>query len=248
MVSDVFNMDCMEYMRGVPDKAFDLVLGDPPYGLHASKPKKKTDAVKQKNGSVLTARCNDYTKKNWDAKIPPQTFFSELRRISRHRIIFGANYFGLQGGMIVWNKINGDCDQMGCEIAYQSFNNRTDIVHFMWNGMMQGIYCGRDVGKAMVQQGNKALNEQRIHPTQKPAALYAWLLKEYAKEGWRIFDPMMGSQSSRIAAYKMGFDFVGCEIDKEYFAKGCERFDAECLNRTKMPTGQIIEQLSLFGE
>lgn len=248
MVSDVFNMDCMEEMRGVPDKAFDLVLGDPPYGLYASKPKKKTDAVKQKNGSVLTARCNDYTKKNWDAKIPPQTFFSELRRISRHRIIFGANYFGLQGGMIVWNKINGDCDQMGCEIAYQSFNNRTDIVHFMWNGMMQGIYCGRDVGKAMVQQGNKALNEQRIHPTQKPVALYAWLLKEYAKEGWRIFDPMMGSQSSRIAAYKMGFDFVGCEIDREYFAKGCERFDAECLNRTKMPTGQIIEQLSLFGE
>lgn len=248
MVSDVFNMDCMEYMRGVPDKAFDLVLGDPPYGLHASKPKKKTDAVKQKNGSVLTARCNDYTKKNWDAKIPPQTFFSELRRISRHRIIFGANYFGLQGGMIVWDKINGDCDQMGCEIAYQSFNNRTDIVHFMWNGMMQGIYCGRDVGKAMVQQGNKTLNEQRIHPTQKPVALYAWLLKEYAKEGWRIFDPMMGSQSSRIAAYKMGFDFVGCEIDREYFAKGCERFDAECLNRTKIPTGQIVEQLSLFGE
>jgi site-specific DNA-methyltransferase (adenine-specific) len=118
----------------------------------------------------------------------------------------------------------------------------------MWNGMMQGIYCGRDVGKAMVQQGNKALNEQRIHPTQKPVALYAWLLKEYAKDGWRIFDPMMGSQSSRIAAYKMGFDFVGCEIDREYFAKGCERFDAECLNRTKMPTGQVIEQLSLFGE
>ena len=84
MTSEVFNVDCMEYMRGIPDKAFDLVLGDPPYGLYASKPKKKTDAVKQKNGRVLTARCNDYGKKNWDAKIPPQTFFDELRRRFQH--------------------------------------------------------------------------------------------------------------------------------------------------------------------
>lgn len=246
MRSEVFNMDCMEYMRGIADKAFDLVVADPPYGIGASKPHKKSGSVRQKNGNILATRCGDYTWKDWDSTDVDPEFFDELRRISRHQIIFGANYFGLQGGMIVWDKINGDCDQMGCEIAYQSFNNRTDIVHFMWNGMMQGIYCGSDVGRALVQQGNKALNEKRIHPTQKPVALYGWLLRTYAQPGWSIFDPMMGSQSSRIAAYKLGFDYAGCERDKEYFDLGCQRFDEECLNRIKTAGGRIVEQLTLF--
>ena len=248
MKSEVFNIDCMEYMRGIPDKAIDLVIADPPYGIGASKPAKKPGFVRQNDGHTLPIKKVDYTWKEWDATVPDKAFFYELKRISRHQIIFGANYFGLQGGMIVWDKINGDNDQMGCEIAYQSFNKRTDIVHFMWNGMMQGVYCGSDVGRALVQQGNKARNEKRIHPTQKPVALYGWLLRNYANEGWRIFDPMMGSQSSRIAAYKLGFDYVGCELDKEYFSKGCERFDAECLNRTRLPNGKIAEQLSIFDE
>lgn len=246
MGTKVLNIDCMEYMQGIPDKTFDLVIADPPYGIGGDKPAKKPTFRRQKNGTFLPVKQSDYGKKNWDSKIPSQNFFDELRRISRHQIIFGANYFGLQGGMIVWDKINGDCDQMGCEIAYKSFDNRTDIVHFMWNGMMQGVYCGTDIGRALVQQGNKSLNEKRIHPTQKPVALYAWLLQNYANPGDRIFDPMMGSQSSRIAAHKLGFDYVGCEIDKEYFELGNERFDAECLNIIKTPSGHIVEQLSLF--
>ena len=248
MKSDVLNIDCIEYMNVIPDKAFELAIADPPYGIGASKPKKKPGGVRQKNGSVLTTRSNDYTWKGWDFVDVNPRFFDELKRISRHQIIFGANYFGLQGGMIVWDKINNNCDQMGCEIAYQSLNNRTDIVHFMWNGMMQGVYCGTDIGRALIQQGNKALNERRIHPTQKPVALYAWLLNNYAQPGWCIFDPMMGSQSSRIAAYKLGYNYVGCEIDKEYFDKGCERFDAECLNLIKTSSGHVVEQLSLFKE
>lgn len=248
MKSDILNIDCMEYMHGIPDNAFELVIADPPYGIGADKPARKPRMCRQKNGTYLPVRLNDYGKKDWDAQTPSRDFFDELRRVGRHQIIFGANYFGLQGGMIVWDKINGDCDQMGCEIAYQSFNTRTDIVHFMWNGMMQGVYCGTDIGRALVQQGNKALNERRIHPTQKPVALYAWLLNNYAQPGWRIFDPMMGSQSSRIAAYKLGYDYVGCEIDKEYFDKGCERFDAECLSLTKTSGGHVVEQLSLFKQ
>lgn len=248
MKSDVYNIDCMEYMQGIPDKAIDLVIADPPYGIGASMPAKKPRMRRQKNGTYLPVKLNDYGKKDLDAQIPSQDFFDEIQRVSRHQIIFGANYFGLQGGMIVWDKINGDTDQMGCEIAYQSFNRRTDIVHFMWNGMMQGVYCGSDVGRALVQQGNKALNEKRIHPTQKPVALYAWLLTNYAQPGWCIFDPMMGSQSSRIAAHKLGFDYVGCEKDKEYFILGCERYDAECLNRIKTPRGSVVEQLSLFDK
>ena len=89
-------------------------------------------------------------------------------------------------------------------------------------------------------------DEMRIHPTQKPTELYAWILKNYAKPGDRIFDPMMGSQSSRIAAYKMGFDYVGCELDKEYFDKGCERFNRECKGEIKTKSGHIIKQLSIF--
>jgi site-specific DNA-methyltransferase (adenine-specific) len=88
--------------------------------------------------------------------------------------------------------------------------------------------------------------QERIHPTQKPIALYAWLLTHYANPGDRIFDPMMGSQSSRIAAYQMGFDYAGCELNKEYFDSGCERFNRECRGETKTKDGHVVTQLQLF--
>lgn len=246
MTSEVFNTDCLEYMRTLPDKAFQLAIADPPYGIGADKPAKKPNVVKQRNGSWLKVPHCEYTHKDWDTRTPEQEFFDELQRVSENQIIWGANYFGLAGGMIVWDKMNGDSDQYGCEIAYQSFNQRTDIVHYMWQGMFQGECCSTDVNIANRQQGNKQLNEKRIHPTQKPVALYAWLLKNYAKPGDRIFDPMMGSQSSRIAAYKMGFDYVGCELDKEYFDKGCERFNRECKGEIVTKDGNIVKQMSLF--
>lgn len=246
MTSEVFNTDCLEYMRTLPDKAFQLAIADPPYGIGADKPAKKHGMIRQKNGSYLPAKLNDYGKKDWDAEAPRREFFDELMRVSENQIIWGANYFGLAGGMIVWDKLNGGSDQYDCEIAYQSFDLRTSMVYYMWRGMLQGECCSSDYAKALRQQGNKKLNEQRIHPTQKPVALYAWLLKHYAELGGVIFDPMMGSQSSRIAAYKMGYDYVGCELDAEYFDKGCERFQRECMNEITAPDGRVIKQLTLF--
>ena len=87
--------------------------------------------------------------------------------------------------------------------------------------------------------------DPRFHPTQKPVELYAWLLRHFAKRGDTIFDPMMGSQSSRIAAYKLGFDFTGCELDKVYFDKGCERFDRECNGITISDNGKKYQQTQL---
>ena len=244
ILSKAYNCDCLEYMKSLPDNYFDLAIADPPYGIGASKPSKKPSNILQKNGSIMSASVTDFGKKDWDNNIPTQEFFDELRRVSKNQIIWGANYFGLQGGMIVWDKINGNSDQYDCEIAYQSFNKRTDLVHYMWNGMFQGKYCGRDIRQAAVQQGNKALNEKRIHPTQKPVLLYEWLLNNYAKKGDRIFDPMMGSQSSRIAAYRLGFDYVGCELDKEYYDKGCTRFDS-MFSKNKQTVGGGIQTASM---
>ena len=230
-MTEVHNIDCLKYMRSLPDKSFDLAIADPPYGIGGDKPTVKPGLVQQRNGRILAVGSPDYGKKNWDASVPPQEFFDELRRVSVNQIIWGANYFGLKGGMLVWDKMNGECDQFGCEIAYQSFNQRTDIVHYMWHGMIQGEACSADLKKAFRQKGNKQLNEQRTHPCQKPVALYSWLLQNYAKKGDRIFDPMMGSQSSRIACHRLGFDYVGCELDKEYFDSGNERFRRECLEQ-----------------
>lgn len=244
--SDVYNCDCLEYMRSLPDKTFDLAIADPPYGIGADNPSKKPHMVKQRNGSFLYVEQKNYGHKDWDSSIPDICFFYEIKRVSKKQIIWGANYFGLIGGMIVWDKMNGDSDQYGCEIAWKSFDKRTDIVHYMWQGMFQGKVCSSNINLALGQQGNKALNEKRIHPTQKPVILYEWLLQNYGDSCSSIFDPMMGSQSSRIAAYKMGFDYVGCEIDKEYFDKGNERFNRECRGVYKTADGGTMVQGSLF--
>ena len=112
--SEVHNIDCMTLMRSLPDNYFQLAIADPPYGIGADKPAKKPGMIRQKNGSYLPATLNDYGKKDWDASIPEQAFFDELRRVSEHQIIWDANYFGLKGGMIVWDKMNGNSDQFGC--------------------------------------------------------------------------------------------------------------------------------------
>ena len=133
--------------------------------------------------------------------------------------------FHLKGGRIVWNKLVPEGVSFSdCEIAYCSLIERVEIVHYRWAGMMQGIYCGKDVQKALIQQGNKQLNENRIHPTQKPIALYDWTYKKYAKQGMKILDTNLGSGSNRISAYKAGLDFTACELDTEYFNAQDARF------------------------
>lgn len=219
------NEDNMGLMFRYPDKHFDLAIVDPEYGIGASKPSKKPNAIKQKNGTILKVKDSAYTHKDWDDKPASASYFKELKRVSKHQIIWGVNYYNffLGPGRIVWNKINGDSDQFGCEIAYCSLNNRTDIVHYMWAGMFQGTYCGTDLSKALTQQGNKSLNEKRIHPTQKPVLLYKWLLDKYAKPGDKILDTHLGSGSIAIACHDYGFNLTACELDKDYYEAAVER-------------------------
>ena len=222
-ISDTYNCDCMGFMRGMPDKAFQLAIADPPYGIGRDGQKLSINKNPKHNRKYFEA-------KGWDKKAPDQEFFDELLRVCENVILWGANHYISRVPIdsacwIIWDKGQKGLTMADCELAWSSFDKPARI--FVMNRV------------ALLQEGT-------IHPTQKPVALYAWLLKNYAKPGDRIFDPMLGSGSSRIAAYKMGFDFVGCELDKEYYEKSIERFNKECLGQIKMPNGKIVKQLSLF--
>ena len=210
-----YNVDCMEYMRTLQDKAFDLAVVDPPY---FSGPERR-GYYGCKISPIGVHREYPISPK-WD--IPCADYFSQLVRVAKKYIVWGCTYFDYHfaPGRIVWDKCNDGADQSGAEIAFNSLNLRTDIFRFMWRGMMQG----KSIAEGTVQQGNKSLNEKRIHPTQKPVALYTWILQKYAKPGDKILDTHLGSGSSRIAAYDLGFDFVGCEIDPHYFQAQERRF------------------------
>lgn len=227
-VSEILNMDCLEYMKSLPDKHFDLCIADPPYGIGESR--------KKNNSRGKLAKAKSYTVKGWDDEAFDVSFFNEILRVSKHAIIWGANHFISKlpydsSCWIVWDKENGENDFADCELAWTNFKTAVRRFKFRWQGMLQG---------------NMKNKEERIHPTQKPVALYSWLLKNYGKEGDKIFDPFLGSGSSRIAAYKMGFGFVGCEIDEEYFRLSEERFQKECNGVEKLQDGKIITQGSLF--
>jgi len=143
-------------------------------------------------------------------------------RVSKNQIIWGVQYFDypFTPGRIVWDKcINGSTNFSDCEIAFCSLHNNTRLFRYMWNGMMQG----KSMNEGHIMQGNKKLNEKRIHPTQKPVILYEWLLSRYAKSGDIILDTHVGSASSLIACHKLGFDFVGTEIDEYYYNNALER-------------------------
>lgn len=198
----------MEYMRTLPDKAFDLAVVDPPYGIGENGSKNHT------RGKLAVAKNYKVFAGN-DIQPPPPMYFEQLIRISTNQIIFGANHFAdkipnpASSCWIVWDKENGNTDFADCELAWTSFKSAVRIFRFRWQGMLQG---------------NMADKEQRIHPTQKPVALYTWIYQRYAKPGDKILDTYLGSGSSRIAAYDAGLDFVGCEIDPDYFRAQEERF------------------------
>lgn len=223
---DFHYVDCMDYMRGCKSKVFDLAIVDIPYGIGADRPSVKPASVKQKNGNVLRVKKSSKGMGDWDV-VPGPEYFDELFRVSRRQIIFGANYvkryFG--PGLLVWDKLNGETDQYGCEVAYVSDTDRMDMVYMMWRGMIQGKYCGRDIRKALVQQGDKRLNEHRFHTTQKPVLLYKWILGEYANPGDKIFDSHHGSGSLSIACADMGFDIVACENNELIYGLARERID-----------------------
>lgn len=215
MSVELLNMDCMDYMRGLPDKAFDLAIADPPYFEGPNKP------GFYRNGeysSTLVPAGKYGELKHWD--VPGPAYFKELKRVSRHQIIWGANHFADRfnasgSGWIVWDKENGASSFADAELAFSSFDRAVRVFRYRWNGMIQGSH------------GKPKLNEKRIHPTQKPVKLYEWLLANYTKPGDRILDTHLGSGSSAIAAHYGGFDFVGTELDPDCYAAATARFERE---------------------
>lgn len=206
MINTVYNEDCMVGMARYPDKYFDLAIVDPPYGIGE-------DGEKNHSRGKM-AKPKLYTPKEWDRQKPERKYFDELVRVSKNQIVWGANHFISQVPIdsscwIVWDKQNGENDFADCELALTTFDSAVRMFVFRWAGMLQG---------------NMKNKETRIHPTQKPVALYEWILKNYAKPGDKIIDTHVGSGSSRIAAFKAGLDFVGFEIDRDYWEAQEKRY------------------------
>ena len=204
----LYNMDCMEGMKQFPDKYFELAIADPPYF-------KGVANEKFYGAEVSTTRVKRLcsSSKHWDDGIPNQSYYNELVRVSKHQIIWGCNYytFNQPSGRIVWDKENDSSTFSNCELASISLIDSVKIFRYMWNGMLQG---------------NMKNKEIRIHPTQKPVALYKWLLTNYAKQGDKILDTHVGSASSLIACEDLGYDYIGFEIDKDYYTGAQERLEA----------------------
>lgn len=214
MVSKVYNVDCMDYMKTVPDHYFQLAIVDTPYGI-------REDGKRNATRGLLAKPSKYKPYFGGDRQPPAPDYFKELRRISKNQIVWGANHFidNLSGRKnsscwIVWDKDNAGTDFADCELAWTSFTSAVRKFKYRWNGMLQE------------DMRNK---EKRIHPNQKPVGLYRWLLQKYAKENDRIFDSHLGSGSHRIAAYQLGFDFYACEIDTYYYNLQEQRFQEECL-------------------
>lgn len=203
-------MDCMQGMKEFPDKYFDLAIVDVPYGIGESGGKNKS------RGKL--AKPTDY--KDYignDSKAPNKDYFGELFRVSKNQIIWGANHFISKipydsSCWIVWDKDNGDNDFADCELAWTSFGTAVRKIKYRWHGMLQQ---------------NMKRKENRIHPTQKPIALYEWLLNGYAKPNDIILDTHVGSASSLIACYNTNHKFVGFELDEYYYKVSKQRLDTE---------------------
>lgn len=204
MTIELLNIDCMEYMAEQPDGAFDLAIVDPPYGIGIVQQMEKTIA----SSSSMMKGSNGITGGHWDNVIPPAEYFTELKRVSDNQIIWGGNYFldnlGSTRCFCVWDKMNGTNPMADAELAWTSFERSVRMFR------MHHFSAGYDA---------------KMHPTQKPVKLYEWLLTNYAKSGQRILDTHLGSGSSAIAAHYFGCDFVGCEIDPDYYQAAKERFD-----------------------
>ncbi len=202
---EYFNEDCLIGMARYPDKHFDLAIVDPPYGIGMDKTHFETKSSKSK--------ASEYGEKKWDAIAPNENYFNELIRISKNQVIWGANHFISKipfdsSCWVVWDKDNGGSLHADCELAYTSFETSVRRFKYTWHGM---------------RQENMKNKEHRIHPTQKPVALYKWLLTNYAKPGDKILDTHVGSASSLIACYDLGFDAVGFELDEEYYKASKQR-------------------------
>ena len=200
-----YNMDCMQGMAEFPDNYFDLAIVDPPYGISIGA-----------NASTIgggVAQPKRYKMFN-DTAIPSEDYFKELKRVSKNQIIWGGNYFleylEATKCLVIWDKGRRGINFADCEIAWTSFDEPSRVFEYIWDGM---------------RQENMKNKEQRIHPTQKPIALYRWCLEKYAHEGDKILDTHVGSASSLIACEDLGFKYVGFELDETYYKESKERLE-----------------------
>ena len=204
-----YNMDCMQGMKEFPDKYFDLAIVDPPYGIGENG---DTNHTRSK-----LAKAKDYKAFSGnDLKPPDKEYFDELFRASKNQIIWGANHFISKipydsSCWIVWDKDNTG-DFADCELAWTSFDSAVRKFKYRWNGMLQE---------------NMKNKESRIHPTQKPVALYEWLLNRYVNPNDVILDTHVGSASSLIACHNTNHKFVGFELDEYYYKVSKQRLDTE---------------------
>ena len=209
----LINMDCMGYMKTLPDNYYQLSIVDPPYGINAAKTMSSVCWVNVKKGFI---KKELHKKNNWDSAIPEKEYFDELKRVSKNQIIWGGNYFTEflppTKAWIFWdkkeNKTQGANFSDG-ELAWTSFNKVTKYFKYGWIGL---DYCNQ--------------SEKKQHPTQKPVKLYEWLLTNYAKTGDKILDTHGGSFSSAIACNNLGFDFTGIELDADYYNAAVKRVEA----------------------
>ncbi len=210
-----YNMDCMKGMKEFPDNFFDLAIVDPPYGIGVMTMNYTKSGAIRTHGHAAAKR-RDYRKQSeWDVK-PNKEYFDELFRVAKRKIIWGGNYFAdmlpPSKSFIVWDKRCDDAmrnDFADCEYAWAD-HGVARMYRFVWNGMIQG---------------NMKNKEERFHPTQKPVALYEWILNNYAKAGDKILDTHVGSASSLVACHNFGFEYVGFELDPDYYAKATARLE-----------------------
>lgn len=205
----ITNEDNMALMARYPDKYFDLAIVDPPYGIgfgSFNRTNKTSDGTRVK--------ADKYKNSDWDSDIPDDAYFSELIRVSKNQIVWGGNYFPVLWvngckGFIFWHKGNPVPNFADGELAWTSFNKVAKQFDFRYYGNLEG----------------QTSAIEKIHPTQKPVALYKWLLDKYAKPNDKILDTHLGSGSIAIACHDYGFDLTACELDKEYFDKAMERIN-----------------------
>lgn len=205
-LNHIYNEDCLFAMLQIPDEYFDLAIVDPPYGQNNDGGKIGFAGKMRREGTTSFSMDSQlFTLKQWDKRPPNEDYFMELMRVSKNQIIWGCNYFDhvFLGGRIFWDKKNGQSNFSDGEIAFNSCNKSIRKFSYRWHGFFKE------------KMGPNA--EHKIHPTQKPVDLYKWLLSNYAKEGDKILDTHVGSGSSIIACIDMGFDYMGFEIDEDYY-------------------------------
>jgi site-specific DNA-methyltransferase (adenine-specific) len=217
----ITNEDNMELMARYPDNYFDLAIVDPPYGIGASKQSQSMSKRKGRKNSTLIKR-SDLKSKDWDSAIPNQEYFKELFRVSKEQIIWGGNYFPLPliNSWLIWNKLQVLETRSDGEMAWTSFKRPLKIVPLLQDGFKRGQNVGYN---QPIIYNEPFSGKQTIHPTQKPVALYKWLLDKYAKPNDKILDTHLGSGSIAIACHDYGFELTACELDREYYDKAIQR-------------------------